>query len=218
MRIAVHPLCQQKGMGSSLLADVKQYAVDNGFDVLGTSFGANVELLSFWFKANFSLCRLGFSCDKASGEHSALLLQSLTEKGADLTSMVSIEFYRSFSYLLTQQYQMLSADVVNEILKQRPSELDIELTYFDEQTVEDFSEKVRLYDSCVYSLQLWLIKRLSQSVGKTKSKPIDIKAKEVLISRILQKIPISQLCYYYGFSGKKALNDYVVETVKQLKQ
>jgi len=216
MRIAVHPFCQKKGIGSSLLADVKQYAVDSGFDMLGTSFGANVELLSFWFKADFSLCRLGFSCDKASGEHSALLLQPLTEKGTELTGVVTTEFYRSFSYLLTQQYQMLSTNVVCEILNQWPNVLITKLTSHDVKNINDFSHKARLFDSCVYSLHLWLINMLSKNMNNENVESVNAKTSGVLIARILQKHSVEQLCQHYGFTGKKALNHFIIESIKQL--
>ncbi|WP_445396521.1 tRNA(Met) cytidine acetyltransferase TmcA [Zobellella sp. An-6] len=71
MRIVVHPLCQQRGIGTRLLDWLKQ---EGSADFLGTSFGASPELLRFWRHNSFQPVRIGLTADAVSGLHAAMML------------------------------------------------------------------------------------------------------------------------------------------------
>ncbi len=213
MRIAVHPQLQQQGIGNYFLAQLTSYAQQQEVDFLGTSFGANTALLHFWLKADFKLARIGFTKDQASGEHSALLLKSIVEKNSHILAEVNYQFYRSFSYLLTETYQHLPTQLVALILQKSPAKAVTELTYFDQQNVSAFAYKKRLYQTCVFSLHLWLLQHLT--VNKTHDKDVLL-----LIARVLQKRAINEICQQFNLTGKKQLNqqlvDYVRKTIKKV--
>ena len=206
MRVAVHPQHQSRGLGSVFLQKLKVFAKAQSMDFLGTSFGVNEILLNFWLMAGYKFARLGFTQDKASGEYSALLLQSLNESADAQLKKINGEFYRSFDYLLQQEYPGLPAKVIALVLQQSPEWQQSELSAADIACIEDFAAKRRLYSACAYSLHLWLLAHL-----KTQ------RTAEVwpLISKILQKKSNTELCRIYGFSGKKAINRYLVNYVKE---
>ncbi|MDO6446368.1 GNAT family N-acetyltransferase [Colwellia sp. 1_MG-2023] len=219
MRIAVLPSIQQQGLGIKLLSHIKQYAEQNSIDLLGTSFGANESLLSFWHKAHYSLVRLGFSVDKASGEHSSMYLQPLNAKAVYLVTELQKQFYCSFTYLLTEQYQPIPAQVIISIIKQWPAESLPVLTDFDQQVIEDFIARKSLFDNCSYSLHLQLIHFLATYSNNISQKNTENhRLIEVLVKRLLQKQSIESICQEFALTGKKQLNNTVIDGVSYLFQ
>ncbi|NQY64576.1 MAG: tRNA(Met) cytidine acetyltransferase [Alteromonadaceae bacterium] len=221
MRIAVHPKIQGQGIGGYFLKQIENLAKDKNIDFIGTSFGANESLLRFWQKAGFALCRIGFSQDNASGEHSALLLKTVALKTTTLkattlkaTTKQSVifhqkvvkEFYRVFDYLLCDEFKELSPQLVWQILHFCPSEVLIELSPVDKLSVEDFIQSTRLYSTCVFGLHRWLL------VHSINTYDVEILP---LISRILQKHSVESICHNYNFKGKKALNSHLLNYIKR---
>ena len=221
MRIAVLPGFQQQGIGTQLLTNIYQYGEQNNIDMLGTSFGANESLLSFWFAAGYRILRLGFTTDKASGEHSALCILPLNKHGSALVEQLQSQFYRSFLYLLTEQYQQVSSLVVREIIRQWPIDLLPAITSEDLKTTDDYTQKKSLFDACIYSLHLQLVHEIvlmtANSAIKSNTEIIQGNSSliDLLIKRILQKHPVDSLCTQYGLTGKKQFNQMLIDGVKQ---
>ncbi|MDO6489411.1 GNAT family N-acetyltransferase [Colwellia sp. 6_MG-2023] len=210
MRIAVHPQLQQQGVGSYFLDKIENFAALQNVDFLASSFGATKPLLSFWLVNNFKLARIGFQKDKASGEQSALVLKALSSTAAVALTDINSTFYRSFEYLLTDEYKLLSAELVALIIRNYPKLTCTELSERDQANIVDFAKGYGQYSSCVFSLHLWLKMVLS-----------DVKYAEdqdllVFISRIFQKHSINDVCNTYGFTGKKALEQFFRAKVKLL--
>lgn len=200
MRIAVHPGCQQQGIGSELLKKVDGHARQLGVDFLGSSFGVNQQLLPFWLKAGYQLARIGFSPDSASGEHSAMLLKALKPHSQEFLGEIQYQFYRTFDHLLYDEYQHLSPELVALVLHQSPQNSLPMLTRFDLNAVSAFSQGQRLFSHCVFSLHLWLRHRLTQAYDPSIFP---------LISRILLKKSIAEVCHRYQLTGKKSLNQHI---------
>lgn len=207
MRIAVHPQLQQQGIGTYFLDKITDFSTSQGADFLASSFGATNALLSFWLKNDFKVARIGFTKDKASGEQSALVLKALSKAGTMALDDISTEFYRSFDYLLTQEYKQLTAELVALILHYCPPILYIKLTRRDKANIEAFAQGHRQYSSCVFSLHLWLRLQLSNSTAFEDNTLL------VFISRIMQKQSINEVCNTYGFTGKKDLEQFLKSRV-----
>ena len=203
MRIAVHPQLQQQGIGSYFLGKLVEFSISQGADFLASSFGATKDLLSFWLNKDFQLARIGFNKDKASGEQSALVLKALSPTGQTALADINAEFYRSFDYLLNDEYKSLSADLVALILHNCPPALLSTLSLRDKANVENFSQGHRKYSNCVFSLHLWLKHQLIKQTSVEDEKLL------ILISRIMQKHHINDVCTDYGFTGKKALEQFI---------
>ncbi|KGJ87123.1 tRNA(Met) cytidine acetyltransferase TmcA [Colwellia psychrerythraea] len=211
MRIAVHPQIQQQGLGSKFIRHIELLAVKQGVDFIGSSFGVNPELLSFWLNAGFSPARIGFTKDKASGEHSALLIKALSEKSKEAQQHLHSNFYQSFDYLLLEEYKTLSTELVLLLLRQNTKEDLKALSAQDIANVWAFSRGERLYSSCSYSLYLWLKHELL-SEAKYHSTEL-LQHSLVLIARLIQKQDSDSVCQQFGLTGKKMLNKHIKDYV-----
>jgi len=210
MRIAVHPQLQQQGLGAYFLTKIQLLATNQGADFIGSSFGVNPSLLSFWLKSGFSTARIGFTKDKASGEHSALLLKSCNVKANQIQQLLEKDFYRSFDYLILEEYKTLTSELVYLLLIQQTSAELTGLTALDIANVTAFSQGERLYSSCAYSLYLWLKHDLLIDTG---SSHFDRNVL-ILIARLIQKHAAETVCHQYGLTGKKMLNQVMQNYVK----
>lgn len=209
MRIAVHPELQHQKIGSTFLERITDFAKLQGADFLASSFGVTHTLLSFWLVNDFQLARIGFKKDKASGEQSALVLKALSNTGNSALNHVNLSFYRSFDYLLTDEYKRLPPALVALILFYCPKKSCNELTQGDKENIIAFANGYRQYSSCVFSLHLWL-KLVFSGSGKYLDDGL-----YVFISRIFQKQSVEDTCKQYGFTGKKALELFLRSKVKQ---
>ncbi|XQW84128.1 GNAT family N-acetyltransferase [Thalassotalea piscium] len=207
VRIAVQPNIQNNGIGSTMLTYIEKYALEQTYDFIGTSFGGNKQLINFWGKTHFQLVRLGFSQDKASGEHSCLLLNSLSLAAESLLLDINQQFYQQFPYYLAEQFQYISPKLVQSIYQLANVNLLPPLSKHHLNVVDDFINKVSLYDMCAYSLSLWLTHML------TENSTVDA---SLLIAKVLQHHSAKTLCEQYQLAGKKALNKALIEQVKQL--
>lgn len=210
MRIAVHPQLQKQGVGSYFINKISEFSAIQGADFLASSFGANQSLLSFWLKNDFGLARIGFKKDKASGEQSALVLKGLTQNSVTALADINSEFYRSFDYLLTDEYKLLNVELVFLILQYCPSINCAMLSKRDKANIEAFAQGYSQYSNCVFSLHLWL------KLYCASSESTDDAGIHILISRIMQKMPINDVCHTYGFTGKKELETFLKSKVKTL--
>lgn len=206
MRIAVHPQVQHQGLGSLFLSEITTFAKAQSADFLASSFGATKPLLFFWLTNGFKVGRIGFSKDKASGEQSALVLKSLSENSELVLAAINTEFYRCFDYLLVDEYKDLAPSLVALIQQYCPQSSLPVLSLLDNANVDAFAHGYRQYASCVFSLHLWLKQQLS-------SQSLNDKVLSVLISRIMQKHSISDVCTTYHFTGKKALEQFLKASV-----
>jgi len=207
MRIAVHPQLQQQGIGAHFLDKITDFSLLQGADFLASSFGATKALLSFWLTNDFHLARIGFNKDKASGEQSALVLKALSQAGSTALDDINTEFYRCFDYLLTDEYKHLAAELVALILHYCPQLSCVMLNVRDKANIEAFAQGYRQYSSCVFSLHLWLMQRLSNTTALVDKDLL------VFISRIMQKQSINDVCNVYGFTGKKDLDQFLKSKV-----
>jgi len=202
MRIAIVPELQGKGLGTLFLSRIEEYAQQHAIDFVGSSFGMNKELLCFWQQQNYTMARVGFTKDKASGEHSALLLKAVNKRHTEYIKKIERNFYQSFDYLLAEQYKELNPELVWQILTYCPLSSLPEINEVDLKAVEDFYTKKRQYSVCVYHLHKWLQHQMIKPFNK-EMMPI--------ISKIFQKIDVSNLTDVYGFTGKKEFNNYLIK-------
>jgi len=210
MRIAVHPQLQHQGLGSMLLTHIEQLASRQQIDFIGASFGITSNLLSFWLAADMKITRIGFTKDKASGEHSVMVLKAMNSDLQGQLSQLNDEFFRSFDFLLTDEYKGLSADLILILLKQQSQNNLTALTPLDLANVYAFSQGQRLYSNCAYSLYLWLKHQLFSD------KPLEpTPVLLALISRLMQKQSIDELCQQYSYTGKKMLEGAFKTFVQQ---
>lgn len=207
MRIAIHPEVQHAGFGSYFMKQLLNYAQDNQVDYIGASFGANYGLFSYWIKQGFSAIRLGFNKDKSSGEHSVLVLQPLTCMAKSAQQSLATEFSNSFRHLLLDEFKGLPSELSALILSQcKETDMPM-LTQSDQRKIAAFVNGEMLYSHCAYSLYLWFVHFLLQLNSDVPEHTT------ILVSRLLQKNTVAHVCEQYGLSGKKTLNQLIIQYV-----
>ncbi|EXJ13397.1 tRNA(Met) cytidine acetyltransferase TmcA [Imhoffiella purpurea] len=81
IRIAVHPAATRRGLGRMLLRMLHRQAASDGFDLVGSSFGATLDLLRFWNHCGHATLQFGTSRNAASGEHAAVVAEAASGSG-----------------------------------------------------------------------------------------------------------------------------------------
>jgi tRNA(Met) cytidine acetyltransferase len=204
MRIAIHPQFQGQGLGQYFLSCIEQHSTLQNIDYIGASFAGNATLLKFWQQAGFSVARVGFSKDKASGEHSCLVTKALTSNANHLQKVIVEHFYQQLPLWLTDEFKHMPAKLVWQLLNGNAELKTLVLASDILQSVNDFTSGQLQFSSCVYALHHWLLKHCAEQFSP-----------EVLplLARVLQKQSIEQVCQQYGFTGKKTLNQHLINYI-----
>jgi tRNA(Met) cytidine acetyltransferase len=206
LRIAIHPQYHRYGFGQRFMDQIRKFAKQQSVDFVGASFGANAQLLKFWQKSGYQVARIGFTKDQSSGEHSALVLAAVSERGQFFERKIISEFYSSFDYLLTDEYQTLSAELVWQVLHHCPVKSLPQLSAHQLSSINDFIHKIRQYSHCVRALHHWCLLHCKE----------DYHAEVLLlIERILQKKSLVQVCENQHLTGKKMLNNALVDYISK---
>ena len=136
LRIAVHPELWRRGQGARLLQALEQQALAAGVTRLGTSFGAEADLVAFWLAQGFVPLRMGLKRDAASGEHAVMMGKAIGESGSGesalrgqlvqdaLLGALQQDFQRLLPSLLTHELHGLPP-VLADRLRQQGSETDL---------------------------------------------------------------------------------------------
>ncbi|WP_394740454.1 tRNA(Met) cytidine acetyltransferase TmcA [Natronococcus roseus] len=121
VRIATHHAARSRGLGSRLLAEIREeYAGE--VDWLGTGFGATSGLLEFWRANGYATVHVSTTRNDASGEYSALLLSPTGETGEALRDRHAERFARRFATLCSDALADLEPDVARAVLRSVPAE------------------------------------------------------------------------------------------------
>lgn len=117
MRIAVLPLHQSKGCGSSLINHITRFAEKNRFDFMGCSFASTCELIHFWGKLHFNVIRLGSHRKANARGFSALMLKALNSTSSAVHEEALQHFHENFPHQLKETHRQLDHKLVIAIFK-----------------------------------------------------------------------------------------------------
>ena len=206
MRIAVHPLCQQQGLGSQFIAALTEHYRAHA-DFLGCSFAATPELLQFWCRQGWQAVRLGLSKDVATGCHAAVLLTALRpELQAQLREWQQL-FLQQLPVWLAHSLQDLPADMILSLLQPQPI---LPLTEQEKNDLLAFTDHHRSPDHCWPAIS----RALQVYAGTLKHMPAEQAA--LLIQRFWQGKSWSWLATHHRLTGQKAVVQQLRMAVKKL--
>lgn len=208
IRIAVHPDRQQQGLGSRLLKEVRQQALRDQYDYLGTSFGATEELLHFWHRNQLSPVRVGMTREAASGTHSVMMLQGLSEAGHHLLTEAQARFTEQFHWLLMDGLEDLEAELVCALLQQSGCATTYQESSFEQSDLHSYVEGLRQYDSCMASIKSYTMRLLSQAC-------VSSQQQQLLVAKVLQNKNWQQLADLLRLSGRKQVQQLLRETIRE---
>ncbi|MCG3732791.1 GNAT family N-acetyltransferase [Vibrio cincinnatiensis] len=191
MRIAVHPVKQNQGLGSALLQHfIEQYPCD----YLATSFGATAELIHFWQKNDFYPIKMGSHRDQASGCYSVLMAYSQRSEWLDKARRQLALYLR---YALKDSLQELEPKVVRALLKEIKSAGHESNTY-PEALIAHYALGGANYESVAVWIEQWLLEMMN----------ID-QVSDVLIAKVLQQHSWQSCALRYGYTGRKQIEQYL---------
>jgi tRNA(Met) cytidine acetyltransferase len=201
-RIAIHPDCQNKGVGKQFINHLIDWTKKQAFDHLCTSFGATADLLSFWQQRNFVILRIGLSQDASSGTHSLIMNLPLSKKAHLLHRLIVEQFRQQLPTQLSRHLQHLDAGVVLKLL------LSSSKVQSEQSTLLSYTQGHLPYEFIEHDLiDLMLNCDLS---GLNKAQQI------LAIQKILQNNSWSEVCRKNNLTGKKQAQYILKETIKQL--
>ena len=152
MRIAVHPELQNQGLGTFLLEQVSNKEQVLGMDVIGSSFGATVELMHFWNRLAFEPVRIGFTRDHASGTHSAIVLKTLNQE-SNKTFIEARCKFRSYIYDWLEDYLSDLPAELKHYLENDVIDKEINITNYEWNDIYSFVSTHRGYEACITPLR-----------------------------------------------------------------
>ncbi len=194
MRIAVHYDYQQQGFGRSLLTYIAAQAKHDNIDYLSSSFGVHKELLSFWQGVGFSAVKLGFRRETASGEHSVIVLQGLSEEGGALCQQAQRHFQKNFCYWISEVFDKLDPLLTNQLLH---NNIAYPVDDFSLQAAKCYALANNSYENCAPALIEVAY------LGLTNSSHLSSDEVTVLVMKLLQRRPWVDVVAVLGVSGLK---------------
>jgi tRNA(Met) cytidine acetyltransferase len=204
VRIAVHPAIRRRGLGRQLLRAVRDFALQQGCDYLGTSFGVSEALLQFWLDNGLQPVRFGLSTGTSSGEHPLLMLSPISPRGEQMAAEARARFSRQLPALLSDPLRELPADTAAALLLASGPPAGIALTKEDWIDLAGFAYRQRGYETSLPAIERLALLGLGCDT-------LPAWERRLLVLRVLQKRPWADCARYAGLSGR-------AETERRLRQ
>ena len=115
VRIATHHAARSRGLGSALLARIREEFADDA-DYLGVGYGATPALLAFWTANGFRSVHVSTTRNDTSGEHSVLMMAPLSPAGEALAARHGRWLRGRLPDLLSDQLRDADPDVIRKAL------------------------------------------------------------------------------------------------------
>lgn len=121
VRIAVSAEARSEGLGRALVAAAGDYAREQALDGIGTSFGGNAGLLSFWQQCKLEPVRLGLKREASSGEYPLQLLLGVSAQGKALTEHLRRRLTEHWLTLVPRNWADAESDLLLKITSGLPA-------------------------------------------------------------------------------------------------
>lgn len=211
IRLAVHPALQRNGIGQSFVQQIVTELNNDNADVLGASFAASPDIISFWSQCQFKPIRLGLHHDEVSGSHAMMMLKPLSKAGESLLVKGMVDFSTHWPLLLQQEFQRLSPELVITISQLMPvaeTEINDDLLY----EIKAFAFRQRSFDAS--RLALW--RTVSQCICQPEFLALSEQQQCLCILLILQQRSIVEVAKHLGFTGKTQTINALRHTLAEL--
>lgn len=213
LRIAVHPACQRRGLGTRLLSRVFSDADGSGIDYLAAAFGATQALVHFWARLGLRTVRLGNHREASSGNHSAIMLRPLSEAGKRLVNIAGARFAERFPTLLNEPLRDLDPALALMLLQHLGASATASPATDDWEDLLAFGFGRRQYADTLVSLQ-----RLTRYTltNPQLSAALSHSQQCVLLARILQQRQWTEVAGYLNAAGHRQVEEALRATVRRL--
>lgn len=213
LRIAVHPACQRRGLGTRLLSQLFTEARGDGIDYVSAAFGATEELVHFWARLGLRLVRVGNHREASSGNHSAIMLRPLSEAGKRLADSARARFAERFANLLSEPLRDLEPALALRLLhhlgaRDTPA-----------PAIDDWDDLLAFgFGRRQYADSLVALERLSRYALTNPRLTALLSRSEqcVLLARTLQKHEWATLAVYCNAPGRRQVEALLRAVVRRL--
>ncbi|HHA19325.1 MAG TPA: tRNA(Met) cytidine acetyltransferase, partial [Methylophaga sp.] len=211
IRIAVHPAVQQRGLGKAMLKQIVSLQSKSDTDLIGTSFGANKDLLAFWNQSGFTPVRLGIHQDNVSGNHAVMLLRQTSSAGQKVLNDAVLRLQQQWPHLLHTNFKQLEPELVVSLSQLIPQQ-QLQLSQWDLSDVQAFCYAQRGYEFCQVALWYFLKSKIS---GTTYLK-LTSEQQNLCVMVILQQREWSDIATHLSYSGKAKIITALRNAIKLL--
>ena len=213
LRIAVHPACQRRGLGTRLLSRVTTDARGGGMDYLAAAFGVTPPLVHFWARLGLRIVRVGNHREASSGNHSAIMLRPLSEAGKRLVNCAGARFAERFPNLLNEPLRDLDPALALMLLQHLGASGAAPPSTDDWDDLLAFGFGRRQFADTLVPLQ-----RLTR-YALTKPRlcaALSDSQQRVLLARILQQREWLEVAGYLNAPGRRQVEEALRATVRRL--
>lgn len=209
MRIAVHPAAQRRGLGSLLVSEIRRHGADQGFDYIGTSFGATEALIDFWRANALQPVRLGLRSGGSSGGHSVMMIEPLSDAGSAMAGEAAVRFARLLPELLGDPLRSLSGELAARLLAGSGIADAISLSSQEWLDLAGFAFARRGYESCLPAIGKMSLLGLAKT-------DLAMEEARLLVLRVVQKRPWEDCAERCGLSGRSETEGRLREILGRL--
>lgn len=195
MRVAVHPLVQNQGLGSALIKHICKVVTESDGDCLGTSFGLTAELLRFWQALGFVAVRLGLTREQSSGTHSLIMLRAVSDSGQNFLNKAHNRMQRQLPVLFTDPLHEFDKHLA-EMLMAGSAKFDSAVAELDWHDVISFAYGLRGYEFCLAAITVF-VETLPQALPELSHKQY-----QLLSAKVIKKQAWAEVAKSVGLSGR----------------
>jgi tRNA(Met) cytidine acetyltransferase len=207
MRIAVHPLWQQRGIGSQLVRSLAYHYREQA-DFLGCAFSMSYDVLQFWLNLGWKSVRVGLSRDTVTGAHAVVFLHALRSEHQSQLGEWHRHFQAQFPLWLAHSLREFPATAACQLLHHAPPVCG--LTGQDRIDLRAFTEHFRSADHCWPAIH----QLMSERAGVLAELP-EMDAC-LLVERFWQGKDWSWLSVRHQLAGQKAVVTALRAAIKKL--
>ncbi len=176
-RIAVLPALRRQGIGSRLLTQARQLALELHCDYLGSSFAADAAVLPFWRESEFQLVHISAGKGTSSAQQTVIVLQALNERVESIMVGQRQVFQKYLPVWLMSYCRDMPPVEVLEIL--RLLSLRFQMLESELKILQAFAQGYRGFEYTQAQLQVWLI-------GLLPSLRLSEAENQLLVEKVLQ--------------------------------
>ncbi|RDH91977.1 MAG: hypothetical protein DIZ77_06670 [endosymbiont of Seepiophila jonesi] len=213
MRVAVHPALQQQGLGSRMVAAIRQQAEAEGLDYVGASFGATQELMQFWRAGGLLPIRVGIRRGASSGAHSIIVLRPTSPAGKKMSQQARKRFISHFPLLLGDPLQEMEPSLALTLLQQKQESSPPILEPQDWLDLIAFSFANRGFEITLPPI-ITLCLRFFSNAGH--SSLLTTNEQRILMMKVLQRHDWQYLTRVLEISGRAAAEQAIKTAVSKL--
>jgi tRNA(Met) cytidine acetyltransferase len=209
MRIAVHPILQQRGLGSRLVEGIQRHTKTAALDYLGSSFGATHELVRFWSKHRLLPVRIGLRRGASSGSQSVIMLCPLTADGEQIFNTARVRFAQQLPRLLTDPLSSMDPELACALLAHALASSQAPLDPFDWLDLIGFAFAQRGYEISLPAIEILTLRALTESLPEPAHA-------QLLLMKVLQVREWRDCAQRFNLSGRTGVENLLRELIGQL--